>query len=306
MKKIIFTLVLWMAKMILVLCKIFKKQGTMISGKIATSIQKDFVKYFTNIDYSKTIFVTGTNGKSTTTNLISHTVKSAGKLVATNTEGANMMSGIATTLVKNSNLFGKFNKEFLILEIDERSLRSIHKVLPAVNLCISNLQKDQVQRNGDPDFIYRMFADTITKDMTLFVNNEEPRSRALEDYAGKVIYYSMEKNEKTFIKDDFYTVSLPCPKCNHKIEYDYYNVENIGNFKCTHCSYKSVENPEVYITDINYENKTFKYKDDTYEVTYINPFYIYNYALCIAICNQFNIRLFRYSKRIFNFCKPCR
>ena len=47
----------------------------------------------------------------------------AGKKVATNTEGANMMSGVATTLIKNSSLFGKFNKEFLILEIDERSLR---------------------------------------------------------------------------------------------------------------------------------------------------------------------------------------
>lgn len=179
MKKLLFIFALWASKIVLLLCKLFKKQGSMISGKVATNIQKDFVKYFTNIDYSKTIFVTGTNGKSTTTNLIAHTIKSAGKKIATNTEGANMMSGIATTLIKNCNLFGKFNKEFLILEIDERSLRAIHKVLPAINLCISNLQKDQVQRNGDPDFIYRMFADTITKDMTLFVNNEEPRSLSL-------------------------------------------------------------------------------------------------------------------------------
>lgn len=289
MKKLLFIFTLWISKIVLLLCKIFKKKGSMISGKVATNIQKDFVKHFSNVDYSKTIFVTGTNGKSTTTNLIAHTIKTAGKSIATNTEGANMMSGIATTLIKNCNLFGKFNKEFLILEIDERSLRAIHKVLPAVNLCISNLQKDQVQRNGDPDFIYRMFADTITKDMTLFVNNEEPRSRALEDLAGKVVYYSMERNEKTFEKDSFYTVTLPCPKCNHKIEYEYYNIENIGKFKCTHCSYESVETPDVLITDINYEEKTFKCNDNIYSVTYINPFYIYNYALCIAICKQFDI-----------------
>lgn len=304
MKKLLFIFALWTSKIVVLLCKLLKKQGSMISGKIATNIQKDFVKYFSNIDYSKTIFVTGTNGKSTTTNLIAHTIKSAGKKIATNTEGANMMSGIATTLIKNCNLFGKFNKEFLILEIDERSLYAIHKVLPATNLCISNLQKDQVQRNGDPDFIYRMFADTITKDMTLFVNNEEPRSRGLEDYAGKVVYYSLEKNEKTYEKDDFYTVTLPCPKCNHKIKYDYYNIENIGKFKCTHCSYKSVENPNVLITDINYKDKTFKCENDKYTVTYITPFYIYNYALCIAICRQFGINYQDIQKGFNSFVNP--
>ncbi len=304
MKKLLFIFALWASKIVLLLCKLFKKQGSMISGKVATNIQKDFVKYFTNIDYSKTIFVTGTNGKSTTTNLIAHTIKSAGKKIATNTEGANMMSGIATTLIKNCNLFGKFNKEFLILEIDERSLCAIHKVLPAINLCISNLQKDQVQRNGDPDFIYRMFADTITKDMTLFVNNEEPRSRGLEDFAGKVVYYSLEKNDKTYEKDDFYTVTLPCPKCNHKIKYDYYNIENIGKFKCTYCSYKSVENPNVLITDINYKEKTFKCENEEYIVTYITPFYIYNYALCIAICKQFDINYQDIQKGFNSFVNP--
>lgn len=304
MKKIKFIFALWVAKFTLVLGKILKKQGSMISGKVAVGLQKDFVKYFSNIDYDKTIFVTGTNGKSTTTNLIAHTIKSSGKLVATNSEGANMMSGIATTLIKNSNLFGKFNKEFLVLEIDERSLKGIYNVLPAVNLCISNLQKDQAQRNGDPDFIYRMFKDTINKNMTLFVNNEEPRSRSLEDFAGKVVYYSLEKNEKTFEKNDFYTVTLPCPKCNHKIKYEYYNIDNIGKFKCSHCSYESVSQPDVLIKNIDYENHSFTCNNDTYVVSYINPFYIYNYALCIAICNKFNIEFKSIQNGFATFINP--
>ena len=79
MKKIIFIFALWVAKFTLLLGKILKKQGSMISGKVAVAIQKDFVRYFSNIDLDKTIFVTGTNGKSTTTNLIAHTIKSARK-----------------------------------------------------------------------------------------------------------------------------------------------------------------------------------------------------------------------------------
>ena len=92
MNKIRFIFALWVAKFTLLLCKILKKQGSMISGKVAVALQKDFVKYFSNIDYDKTIFVTGTNGKSTTTNLIAHTIASSGKTIATNKEGANMMS----------------------------------------------------------------------------------------------------------------------------------------------------------------------------------------------------------------------
>jgi UDP-N-acetylmuramyl tripeptide synthase len=157
-----FILTLWLAKLVALAVNLIDKQrGTNYSGKIALRLMPDFVARFKGIDYDKVIFVTGTNGKSTTNNLIGHTLRSAGKTVASNVEGANMMGGVATTLIKNSTLSGRLNKELLVLEIDERSLPAIRKVLPARHMCITNLQKDQVQRNGDPDFIYRKFCSAI-------------------------------------------------------------------------------------------------------------------------------------------------
>ena len=149
-----------------------------------------------------------------------------------------------------------------------------------------------------------MFSSTINENMTLFVNNEEPRSRALEDFAGKVVYYSMERNSKTFEKKDFYTVTLPCPKCNHKINYEYYNIDNIGKFKCTHCSYESSSTPDVLIKDIDYDKHSFNCNENTYIVSYINPFYIYNYALCISICNKFDIKFEDIQKGFSTFINP--
>lgn len=212
--------------------------------------------------------------------------------------------GIATILIKNSTLTGKFNKDFLVLEIDERSLNKIHKELPGKNLCITNLEKDQVQRNGDPDFIYRKFEKVINKDMNLFVNNEEPRSKSLEDKAGKTYLFSMEKNDLSFVQNEFYDVTLACPKCNHKIVFDYYNLDNIGKFHCTNCGYKSEDKVYTKITNVDFKNGTFKEGKNTYKLKYKTPFMYYNYALVISVCKKYGIPFEKIQKGFDTFINP--
>ena len=285
-----FILTLWISKFVALAVNLAdKKRGSNYSGKIALKLMPNFVAHFKNIDYSKVYFISGTNGKSTTTNLLHHTLISAGRSVACNTEGANMMGGVATTLIKNSSLLGVFNKEYLVLEIDERSFPAIRKVLPGRHLGLTNLQKDQVQRNGDPDFIYRKIRNAVGEDMTLYLNNEEPRSRSLADSCGKAVYFSVEHNSKSYTCNDFYNVTLPCPKCGHPISYEYYNLKSIGKFHCTRCQYRSTEKAAVQITDIDFENNAFVCDNTRWTVPYNNPFYIYNFAMCIAICRELGL-----------------
>lgn len=285
-----FILTLWISKLIAILVNLIdRKRGSNYSGKIAVKLMPDIVRHFKGIDYDKTVFITGTNGKSTTTNLVAHTLRSAGKTVACNVEGANMMPGVATTLIKNSTLGGRLNKEYLVLEIDERSLPAIRKVLPAHHMGITNLQKDQVQRNGDPDFIFRKFQAAIGKDMTLYLNNEEPRSKALEDCAGGSVYFSVAPNEKTCENHDFDTVTLPCPKCGHPIAYERYNLASIGTFHCTRCAHRSAPQADILAEQVDFAGKQFTCDGKRYHVTYANPFYFYNYAMCIAICRRFGL-----------------
>lgn len=285
-----FLLTLWIAKLVAIAVNLIDKQrGSNYSGKIALKLMPDFVAHFKNIHYDKVFFISGTNGKSTTTNLLYHTLTSAGKSVACNTEGANMMGGVATTLIKNSTLAGALNKEYLVLEIDERSFPGIRKVLPGKNLGLTNLQKDQVQRNGDPDFILRKFRNSITNDMTLYLNNEEPRSRSMEDLVDNAKFFSVAANAKTYTRNDFYNVTLPCPKCGHPIAYDSYNLANIGKFHCTKCSYASTQENFIQIDSINFDENTFATGDSLWKVQYNNPFYIYNFAMCMAICREIGL-----------------
>lgn len=285
-----FILTLWLSKLLAFGVNLVdKRRGSNYSGQFAIKLMPNFVKHFKGIDYDKVIFITGTNGKSTTTNLVNHVLRSAGKSVACNVEGANMMGGVATVLIKNSTLFGKLNKEFLVLEIDERSLPGIRSVLPGRHMGITNLQKDQMQRNGDPDFILRKFQKTIGSDMTLYLNNEEPRSKSLEDCAGSAVYFSVSENERTYTRRDFYTVTMPCPKCGHPIRYKQYNLANIGPFACSHCQHGSEAKPDVEISKVDFSQKTFRCNGSDYTVTYSDPFYIYNYAMAIALGSHFGL-----------------
>jgi hypothetical protein len=285
-----FYLALWLAKIIRRVIEIIAPQrGTALPGQIACKLCKGFIANFKKIKPENVIIVTGTNGKSTTINIIAHSLEFADKKIATNIEGANMMGGIATVLVKNSSLFGVFNKEILLLEIDERSLPYVLKLLPAKHLCITNIQKDQVQRNGEPDYIYQKIRKAIKKDMTLYLNNDEPRTKSLEEYSSQVIYYGLEKNEKSYEKNGFYDVTLPCPKCNHKIIFNYNNVDNIGDFACSGCDNKNEENIGFIARNIDYQNNVFTCRETSYTIPYTQPFFIYNFILCIALCTQLGI-----------------
>ena len=285
-----FLFTLWIAKFVAFAVNLIDKQrGSNYSGMIAVKLMPNFVSCFKGIDYDKVIFISGTNGKSTTTNLVYHTLKSAGKQVAANVEGANMMGGVATTLIKNSTLFGKFNKELLVLEIDERSFPLIRKQLPGKHMGLTNLQKDQVQRNGDPDFILRKFRSAIGNDMTLYLNNEEPRSQSLNIHSGHIISFSVAENTRSYRNTDPFAVTMPCPHCGHSIGFDYYNLANIGHFSCSQCGYGSSQAAQVQITGVDYANNTFACNGKTWHVPYNNPFYIYNFAMCIAICRNFGL-----------------
>ena len=119
------------------------------------------------------------------------------KKVIANLEGANLLTGVATSFIKNTSLFGKCNADYFIFETDERYLPKIYKQLPAKHIMVTNIQKDQVQRNGDPDFIYRIIITFLKDNITLYLNNEEPRSKSLERFSDKVIYYGVEKHSQS-------------------------------------------------------------------------------------------------------------
>ena len=119
-----FTFALASGKICAAFCKtFFPKRGSNLPGALALKLDPLFLRRVKGAKPANTIFITGTNGKSTANNMVVHAFETAGRSVCSNTGGANMKTGIAAALIKNMGLNGRLNKEYLILELDERSLR---------------------------------------------------------------------------------------------------------------------------------------------------------------------------------------
>ena len=305
-----FLLALTAGKISAVFCKVFfPKRGSNLPGAVALRFDSQFLTRVKGIESSKTIFITGTNGKSTSNNMVVHAFRTAGYSVCSNLEGANMKPGVATALIRNTTMGGSFNKEYLILEVDERSLEAIAKDLKTDHLCITNVQKDQVQRNGDPDYIYQKIKRAVSSltGTTLYVNNEEPRSKSMgasirEDGRAamrenvRVVSFGVVKNERSSSIEDDWGVTMPCPVCHDALIFNHLNLANVGYFECPNCGFSSGEQPDMQVSEIDYENHTFTvcgkypgFENKVFRINYPAAFFLYNYALCACLCAEFGI-----------------
>lgn len=264
-----------------------KGRGTNLPGKIALKFDPDFISHIKGLDPDKTIFVTGTNGKSTTTNLMAHVFKKAGFRVAVNLEGANLIGGVVVSLLKNCSLSGQLNADVVLMETDERFLPIIHKQLPAKHLCVTNVQKDQVQRNGEPEIIRRKILSVINEDMTVYVNGDEPNALSLGEKAGRCVKYGVDRNKSSFDKKgDFFSVTAPCPICHEAIVYDHYNIDNIGSFHCPSCGFGAAAN-DYLATEIDFDAKTFHVGEKVYDFKYSTPYFLYCYIAALTVASEF-------------------
>ncbi|HPU44353.1 MAG TPA: Mur ligase family protein, partial [Dictyoglomaceae bacterium] len=100
LKKIRFYIAFFVGRFTYYIMRLLRLDATTFPGKLTLNIYPDFLREVK--DRSKIrILVTGTNGKTTTNNLIYFILSKKNFKVLSNLEGANLKSGIATSFIKN-------------------------------------------------------------------------------------------------------------------------------------------------------------------------------------------------------------
>jgi len=104
------------------------------------------------------IFVTGSNGKSTTTSMLTGILRAHGLRVFSNPAGGNLPQGLASALVGSATLCGKVAADIAVLEVDEAYGPQISDLVTPDWVVVTNIQVDQLNRFGEPEAVYRLLA----------------------------------------------------------------------------------------------------------------------------------------------------
>jgi lipid II isoglutaminyl synthase (glutamine-hydrolysing) len=118
----------------------------MIGGLVAMTLDRSILRQLGA--GRRTVVVTGTNGKSTTTRMTAAALATLGP-VASNSEGANMDAGLVAALAAER------HAELAALEVDEMHVPHVLDAVEAAVVVLLNLSRDQLDRVGEINVIER-------------------------------------------------------------------------------------------------------------------------------------------------------
>lgn len=289
MNRLRFYISLLIAKSAYMFLKITKlSSGTSIIGLLTLKICPNFLKYANDFILEKKISITGTNGKTTTSGLISHLIQQSGKNVINNAMGANMLNGVVNALALKINPFKK--ADFSVIELDEANVEPVYTNFEADYLLVTNLFRDQLDRYGELATTKKFIQNGINlkPEITLILNADDPLVAGLE--AKNRIYYgikeiiwadNMQPSESTVEE------SFTCP-CGKNLKYSQKFYAQQGHYYCD-CGFKR--------PDVKYEARVTIYKTHSvinlsgvdYEIPLTGLFNAYNATGAIALALELGI-----------------
>lgn len=278
-------------------------RGGSLPGTIALKMDSNILSKFKMPRI--VIVVTGTNGKTTTSNLMYETLKANGLKVIGNRKGDNLKEGITTLLCAHSNLNYEVQADAVVLEIDELTVMRVFKDLKVTSFIVLNFFRDQLDRAGEMETILRRM-ESVVEDYTgnLILNGHDPNVVRLADKAqsAKIHYYDVEAFNQASYSNEEASEGKFCPRCNQPLTYQYYQYSHIGKFCCEQDGF-GVHESAVRISDIDFNSETFKCNGETYPVFQKTIYSVYNCAAIMTclLVNQLDLTVCRQVFTEFDF-----
>lgn len=273
-------------------------KGSSLPGKLALKVCPDILRRLKLPKY--VVAVTGSNGKTSTVDLIAHVLTADGKKVAYNKEGSNQIEGVTTFLLNNATLGGKVKADVVLLESDERFARHTFKFFHPTHYAILNLFRDQMTRNGHNQWIYDIVKESVYPDSKLILNADDPMVAryGFERGAETVRWFGIEPQAgDTVASTGVYDDGAYCPACLSPMTYAFRHYNHVGSYRCEACGLHRVS-PDYRGETLDLAGQTFRINGQAVYLALPNYYHAYNVLAAFAVCAELGVSPAKISESI--------
>ena len=230
-------LTIWVAKLSVLALRVMRRRGTHVPGRLARVLYPGIIGAARP---ARVVVVTGTNGKTTVSNLLAEALTAEGLRVASNRFGSNLAAGIATTLIEALTWTGKSRADIAVIEMDERSARLVLPGLRPDLLVCMNLTRDSIKRNAHPAYIAWILSTALPADTELLLNADDLIASSIGSDSNDRFFFAVDRipSDGTVPSGAAVDVSI-CPVCDHRLDWVYWRFNHIGKAVCPNCGFRS-------------------------------------------------------------------
>jgi UDP-N-acetylmuramyl tripeptide synthase len=231
-------LAIWAGKLATIALRALGRAGTHVPGLVARKIHPGIIGAIRHP--ATVIVVTGTNGKTTVSNMLTEALLKVDGKVVSNRTGSNLAAGVTTTLIGAVGWSGRPKVDIGVFEMDERSAKLVLPGLRPDILVATNLTRDSIKRNAHPEYIAWILSSALSERTTLVLNADDLIVASLGTEANRRVYFGVDRQVGDGDVPTGAAVDAAiCPVCDHVLEWDYWRYNHIGKVRCPSCGFHS-------------------------------------------------------------------
>lgn len=203
-----------------------------LPGKIALAIDPALLDELRGKCTQGSVITVGTNGKTSTSNLLADAFEAAGCTIICNRTGANLAAGITSALLQQP------AAQWGVFECDELWLAHVLPRLRSNYVLLLNLFRDQLDRCGEIDRIQTSIAGALaaSPDTVLVYNADDPLcARIADEVPNRTVAYGLD--ESMGLAQNTVTDAQMCQKCDGMVRYHYRQYGQLGDYFCDQCDF---------------------------------------------------------------------
>lgn len=185
---------LWIGKCIFWFLHVMHRRGAALPGLVVERLMPSFLAKSLQQLPEGVIIVTGTNGKTTSTKMLTHVLGEKYK-VLTNPTGSNFVRGIVASIVQHATWSGKLPYDIGVFELDEAYAAQFVKQYKPRGVVVLNVMRDQMDRFGEIDHTAKLLTEVVKKATSFVILNADDTRVANMSNSVKVPVYYFGVNE---------------------------------------------------------------------------------------------------------------